>query len=298
MGNQFFSSPKEDVKMLYRRLFSLLIGLMLIFGTAGSGLAGNSQPVGSDWCDIFWSDSNDNGYEILGQGQLSHNDQSNVWNVSCKGAVDFSQPPYTFEDFCASIPGSCKDSTMVVNHLDYYHLYYDNGNVVGYLYGLAHLTMHANGSATWEAQIADKNCSGDFLGDNVTYELPAGYWEEGQHTYTIHWYNNQVPNDQGSFINFFEVRSNAPLYHGQVRFGLSGGSYMWSPITVINPAQDTLLQASTWVNNIPYFLDYPATYATFSIDGGPAVTIQAGPVHNFCSVWHINFYLRTWGNSY
>ena len=278
--------------MLSRRLVSLIFVLVLVFGTAGLALADAPQKVGSDWCNIWWSVNNTDWHGIEGQGELVYNAKANIYNVSCTATIDFSSDP-SWAEFCNWIPGTCKRSTMVVNRLEFWHEYNENGDIL-YMNGPGTLTVQSNGAARWNVQFAPTHCLRGNLQNSVTYELPAGYWGVGPHTYTIDTYYLDGENYQ--FTVDFDVSSVAPIYRGQVRMGLYALTNFFNDIYEINPAQDTFLQATTWVP--PYAQIYLFDYAIFTIDDNPPVTIDAGPIQNACANFNNSWYLRTYGPKY
>jgi hypothetical protein len=280
--------------MFTRRLFSLVIALVMVLGSAGIALADAPQEVGSDWCYIWWSDINGNWYPIEGQGHLTYNPNANIWNVSCKAIIDFSGTP-SWADFCTWIPGTCKGKTMVVDRLEYWHDFFDeDGNYTYSMSGLGRLTVQANGNATWNGQFSPNNCDSVYLTNSATLELPAGSWEVGTHTYTIEIF--YVNGENYQFPMTFEVASDAPMYRGQVRLGLLALTNFFNDVFEINPAQDTFLQATTWMP--AHFEQYLFDYVIFTIDDNLPITIDAGPAHNLCADQHNSWYLRTYGPKY
>jgi hypothetical protein len=293
-GIPIIHSPKESVKMLSRRLVSLIFVLVLVFGTAGLALADAPQKVGSDWCNIWWSVNNTDWHGIEGQGELVYNAKANIYNVSCTATIDFSSDP-SWAEFCNWIPGTCKRSTMVVNRLEFWHDYFDEkGEYLYSMTGPGTLKVQSNGNAKWNAQFSPNNCDRGYLTNSVTYELPAGYWGVGTHTYTIDTYYLDGENYQ--FTVVFDVSGDAPVYRGQVRMGLLGLSNFFNDVAEINPAQDTFLQGTNWVPH--YSQIYLFDYAIFTVDDKPPVTIDAGPIHNLCADQHYSWYLRTYGPKY
>lgn len=279
--------------MKRKLLFTLIIITGLLLGVFSTASAEAPQEVGGDWC-VIWLPDPTTGiwYDFPGEGQLVFNPQAYVWNLTCKGVFDYEQYA-TWEEFCNWIPGACRGDRMVANRIEYFHDYFDDqGNWIWTDVGSANLIVKENGEARWNAKIS-YTCWSLYILQQVTLELPPGFWQAGEHNYNIEYFYDDGWSASMS-INF-TVDPTAPIYPGQVRMGLNGLTNFFTQVDSINPAQDTFLQVSSWA---PKYFYVPLDYAIFTIDEDPPVTVDAGPAHNLCTQQHQGFYMRSWGPKY
>lgn len=278
--------------MNIRRLFSLLFVTVMVLGMTGPATAAAPQPVGSEWCNIWWWYERGGEwfpYVIEGEGQLVHNPNHEIYNLSCSAVIDFSGD-FTWDDFCAFYPGTCKQDKMVINHLEVWH---ETGPDEGYS-GFATLNATRNGVASWNAQFSPWTCDRGFISNNITLELPEGYWSVGEHSYEV--VGHFLDGTETIWPVNFDVSQDAPLYKGHVRLGLYGPSHFFWQVDAVNPAQETFIQGTTWA---PYQRqEWLFDYGIITIDNGAPITIDAGTTKNMCSNQHISWYLRTWGPKY
>jgi hypothetical protein len=282
--------------MNIRRLFSLVFVMVMLLGITGPASANAPQPVGPEWCNIWlWYEIDNVWYPIIieGQGQLVYNPRFEMYNLSCNANIDLTGNP-SWAELCTVYPGTCKEKKMVINHLEVWHDFYEGSEYLYSYNGFATLNVNMNGGASWNAQFSPWNCDRGYITNAITMELPAGYWSEGTHTYTIDTYT--ALGTVTTYTVEFLVSADAPLYRGQVRLGLFEPTSFFMSVEAINPAQDTFMQATYWA---PYqYANDMFDKGVFWVDEEDPITIEAGPIHNRCSDQHWSWYLRNYGPKY
>jgi len=273
--------------MLTKKLFFILISLVIVFGLAGPAAADAPQTVA---CGIPWLNRSENGFEYIefpGEGQLVVNGHG--FDLTCHYDIDLNDPDLaTMAELCeyyGSWACNAHGNNSLIQNIYYYYSY------KGELLELVDtdIMVNANGQAYLHAQYAPDQCS-EYKSNNWTLELPPGYWEEGRHTYTMTWelYGSTEEHTYG-----FAVDENKPLLQNQVRLGWMGPMF-----DTINPAQDTFMQITSWAASsiVEYLIvDRANSTVMFSWDGGDPVQIQPSPVTNFCFYETPGWLLRTYG---
>ena len=270
--------------MSTKKLFFILISLVMVFGLAGPVAADAPQTVE---CQISWVTSDYQDMVLIAEGQLVTNGHG--FELICHYDIDFNDPGI------GSIAQACEywgswacnaDGNNVVIQNIYFYFFHE-----GEWFELADADMivNTNGHGTLHAQYAPNQCS-ELKSFNWTLEFPPGYWTTGMHTYTIIWEIPGVSYDV--YNNEFYVDQEAPLYPYNVRMGLYGLS-----MNPFNPAQGTFMQITEWVaSSLAFLLEYDQanSIVSFSWDGGDPVEIQPSPMTNFCG-WDNAYLVRTYG---
>lgn len=154
-----------------------------------------------------------------------------------------------------------------------------------------------------QAVAAANDCT-HFWANADTIEFKPGFWTVGTHTYQY-----KIIDPSGTFLfplNQFQVDNNALLLDGQVLLRLVGLRSSQGAVTTINPAQDT---AGLVLNIYTDDSDNPLsrkdaeaaaaqTIVQISWDGGPWITLNAGPLKSSCALMNGGFFERSWGRSY
>ena len=88
----------------------------------------------------------------------------------------------------------------------------------------------------------ENECADDWV-FSYSIEFDPGYWSIGDHNYEISVISG--PYAGATWSNEFEVKEQAVLIDGQVQLRVGGLISIDGPQTIINPAQDTIMQV-TW----------------------------------------------------
>jgi hypothetical protein len=140
----------------------------------------------------------------------------------------------------------------------------------------------------------ENECAG-YWTFSYSFEFDPGYWTVGDHNYDISVISG--PFTGATWSNEFEVAEPATLIDGQVQLRVFGLISMDGPQTVINPAQDTIMQV-TWAffesRNEANDLR-SATTVVFRWDDGDWVNVLPSPVTSLCAWDNPGRFLRSWG---
>jgi len=271
--------------MLTKKLFFILISLVMVLGLTGPATAKAPQNVE---CRILWVTSDYQDMYLMAEGELITNGHG--FELDCDYDIDFSDPVVgSIEQFCEYWgPWACNahGNNIVIQNVFFEFEY--NGESLEIDDNL--YMVNANGQLNFHAQYAPDQCN-EYKSYNFTLEFPPGYWENGLHTYTMEW---SIP-DYGYYEEHtyeFTVDESGPLYKDQVRFGWIGPR-----LDIINPAQDTFMQITSWIaSDLVMYLEEERenSTVTFSWDGGDPVEIQPSAITNFCGFDNA-FLQRTYG---
>jgi len=272
--------------MLTKKIFFILISLVIVFGLAGPVAADAPQTVE---CQILWVTSDYQEMNFMAEGQLIENGHG--FELTCDYVIDFSDPEIgSITQFCEYWgPWACNahGNNIVIQNIYFYFEY--NGEVLEI--ADASYMVNTNGQLNFHAQYAPDQCS-ELKSFNWTLDLPPGYWVEGTHSYTMDW--DIYGEDYFDITNTFTVTLNAPLLTNHVRMGMGGLS---SGQPIINPGQETFIQITEYIASSLVFIieaDRANSSVWFSLDGGEPILIQPSPITNFCGFDNA-FLVRTYG---
>jgi hypothetical protein len=144
---------------------------------------------------------------------------------------------------------------------------------------------------------ADDNSCRDLWGFSYSLEFPPGYWSTGWHNYEF-----ELTDPNGTEYTYldFQVTEEADLVRGQVYLRFWTLRSAEGLLTEINPLQDTVMQVS-WGPGLSYteMKDFRSgTAVEVRWDGGDWISLEAGPLMNWCGYENNGHFLRSWGPKY
>jgi len=131
-------------------------------------------------------------------------------------------------------------------------------------------------------------------------EFSPGAWSVGSHEYRMRIsYLDSTLAELGPV--YFNAEENAPLYAGQVFLRFFGLAGLEGTAPSVHPDQDTVMQLS-WIYDEHLTAKerdaiHEALNIEFMWDGGEYVTVPAGPIMSYCSVFNHGYFFRVWGGS-